>query len=864
MHTIPAEQKAAARDFVALWTGKGYERGQTQPFWLSLLRVLGIEQPEAFIEFEDKAHIDSAHGFIDGYIPATHVLVEQKSLGKSLRAGIQQSDGSVLTPFQQAKRYAVDLPYSRRPRWVVTCNFSEFLLYDMEKPNAEPESLLLSELPEQLHRLRFLVDTGSEALRREEEISRKAGDVVGLIYDALLMQYRDPSSPATLKSLNQLCVRLVFLLYAEDADVFAHLQFHDYLKSFSAARARLALAELFKVLDTPVEKRDKYLDSDLAAFPYVNGGLFSDESVDIPQFTDDILDLLLRKASENFDWKDISPTIFGAMFESTLNPETRRSGGMHYTSVANIHKVIDPLFLDELKAELSDIKAEPNAKRQAASLRAYIDRLGTLNFLDPACGSGNFLTETYISLRRLENEALSLLLGRQGQLDLEGNMIRVSLAQFHGFEINDFACHVAQTALWIAENQMLRETERIARRNLEFLPLKEFDGIVEGNALHMDWGSIGKASCTPTIKARRVNLIEGEPPEEELNIPPLEVHDNVAVYDTVNVYTKEVHLGKERPEPQSFKYDYIFGNPPFVGYSFQTAEQKVDILALYRDKKGRPYKTAGKIDYVAGWYWKAAEYMAARPATRTAFVSTNSITQGEQVSAVWRPLVERFGVAIDFAHRTFRWDSESNSKARVHCVIVGFSVAGNGIDGTSSKALYDGERVTYGPHINAYLLPAPDIWIESRHKPLCNVLNMVAGNRPADGGHLIIEASEIDDFLKREPEAKLFIRRLVGAQEFINNKPRYCLWLVEATPTQLRTMPLVLERIRLCREDRMAAPDEGRRKLAEKPALFRETQNPASFILVPRVSSENRRYIPIGFLDAGVICSDSNMMLPSA
>ncbi|MBP5545491.1 MAG: class I SAM-dependent DNA methyltransferase, partial [Kiritimatiellae bacterium] len=435
MQNTPADQKAAACQFVEFWQDKGYEKGQTQPFWLSLLRVLGVERPETAIEFEDKAHIDAAHGFIDGYIPETHVLVEQKSLGKNLRAAIPQSDGSLLTPFQQAKRYAVDLPYSRRPRWVVTCNFAEFLIYDMERPNAEPESLLLENLPDELHRLRFLVYTASDTIRHEEEISKRAGDVVGQIYDALLKQYRDPSNPESLKSLNELCVRIVFLLYAEDADVFRHLQFHDYLAKHRSS-ARSALIDLFRVLDTPPEKRDPYLDADLAAFPYVNGGLFANEHVEIPQFTEEIIDLILHNGSENFDWKDISPTIFGAVFESTLNPETRRSGGMHYTSVANIHKVIDPLFLDGLRAELAAIEENvkckiENVKLSQAKLLALQEKLASLTFLDPACGSGNFLTETYISLRRLENRILAALVGPQGVLDFDSSILHSTFSTLH-------------------------------------------------------------------------------------------------------------------------------------------------------------------------------------------------------------------------------------------------------------------------------------------------------------------------------------------------------------------------------------------------------------------------------------------------
>ena len=844
------KQRDSAKEFAEFWKGRGYEKGQTQPFWLSLLRVLGVERPETAIEFEDKAHLDAAHGFIDGYIPETHVLVEQKSLGKSLRAGITQSDGSVLTPFQQAKRYAIDLPYSRRPRWVVTCNFAEFLIYDMERPNAEPESLLLENLPDELYRLRFLTDTGSEIVRREEEISKKAGEVVGLIYDALLKQYRAPDNFDSLKSLNELCVRIVFLLYAEDADVFTHLQFHDYLARREARDARRALIDLFKVLDTPPDKRDPYLEADLAAFPYVNGGLFANENLEIPQFTDEILDLILRKGSEDFDWKDISPTIFGAVFESTLNPETRRSGGMHYTSIQNIHKVIDPLFLDKLKAMLADAKAIADKKARDAALRVFIDHLASLTFLDPACGSGNFLTETYICLRRLENEALAALLGGQTMLDLSGDMVKVSLSQFHGIEINDFAVKVAKTALWIAESQMLRETEAIAHRNLDFLPLKSYDGIVEGNALRLDWSSL---SANGKWKMENGKWNEGMAANSPFSI----LHS---------------------------PFDYIIGNPPFVGYSLQSEGQKGDILALYRDEKGKPYKTAGKIDYVAGWYWKSAEYMASHPVTRCALVSTNSITQGEQVASVWKPLIERFGVSIDFAHRTFRWDGESNSKAHVHCVIVGFSCGENShaksaksakeiAEETSrtsrtsreDKMLFDGERVAYVPHINAYLFPSPDVWIEARSKPLCDVPEMTNGSKAVDGGHLVLTTDEKDELLNSEPAIGPFIRKSFGAEEFINGGGRWCLWLDGVSPAVLRSCPRVMERISAVREYRLASSKEFTRKSAERPSLFQQIRQPKSpFIVFPRVSSESRRYIPLGFAMPDVVPTDQIQYVPDA
>lgn len=363
------ERKTAARQFAEKWQGRGYEKGESQIFWLSLLRdVFGVERPEEFLTFEEQVHLDHT-SFIDGYIPSTRVLIEQKSLGKDLRKGIRQSDGSLLTPFQQAKRYITELPVSQHPRWVVTCNFSSFLVYDMEKPTGEPEEILLRDLEKEYYRLSFLVEQGNEHLKREMEISIQAGDIVGVLYDEILKQYKDPTNEHSLKSLNMLCVRLVFCLYAEDAGIFGKRgAFHDYLERFDVRDLMKAIIELFQTLDTKVENRDPYMDPELAAFPYVNGGLFSDENIEIPQFTEHTREVLLSKASEDFDWSEISPTIFGAVFESTLNPETRRSGGMHYTSIENIHKVIDPLFLDDLKNELNEIKEIKGIKNRNSKL----------------------------------------------------------------------------------------------------------------------------------------------------------------------------------------------------------------------------------------------------------------------------------------------------------------------------------------------------------------------------------------------------------------------------------------------------------------------------------------------------------------
>ena len=782
------QRRAAAKQFAADWQGKGYEKGHSQTFWLSLLqKVYGVEEPDKFITFEDQIMLDHT-SFIDGFIPSTHVLIEQKSLGKELNKPIKQSDGSLLSPFQQAKRYAAELPYSQRPRWIVTCNFAEFYVYDMERPTGDPEIIKLCDLEKEYYRLQFLVDTGDTNIKKEMEVSLQAGEIVGVLYDALLKQYKAPEAEDTLKSLNALCVRLVFCLYAEDAGIFgSKSMFHDYLRDIPASGIRKALVELFRILDQKPEQRDKYLADDnpaLAAFPYVNGGLFSDENIEIPPFTEELKNLLLEKASGDFDWSVISPTIFGAVFESTLNPETRRSGGMHYTSIENIHKVIDPLFLDGLRSELEEIKEIAVDKTRKARLDTFQSKLAGLTFLDPACGSGNFLTETYLSLRKLENEVLRCATD-QISMDLDG-IIQVSIGQFYGIEINDFAVTVAKTALWIAESQMMKETEDVVHMSLDFLPLKSYANITEGNALRLDWESVV--------------------PKDKLN--------------------------------------YIMGNPPFVGYSLQSKGQKEDILSVYVDEKGKPYKTAGKIDYVSGWYFKAAQLMQGTD-IRTAFVSTNSITQGEQVAGVWKPLYDRFGIHIDFAHRTFRWDSEASIKAHVHCVIVGFSPAPN----QAPKRIYTMERYQEAENINPYLLDAPNAFVDSRNKPICDVPLMTTGNRPADGGHLIIEADEYDEFIAKEPNALPYIKRLVGAAEFINNKKRWCLWLVGISPAELRKMPLVLQRVEACKADRENAPDAGRRKLAERPTQFREINNPDTFVVVPAVSSERRRYVPIGFLD---------------
>ncbi|MBE6262191.1 MAG: class I SAM-dependent DNA methyltransferase [Prevotella ruminicola] len=790
------QQAIAAAAFAERWKGRGYEKGDSQVFWTELLtEVFGIENPSTFIRYEEQVKVDKTN-FIDGHIPSTRVLIEQKSIDKDLRKGIVQSDGSLLNPFQQAKRYVANMPLSEHPKWIVTCNFAEFLVYDMEQPNGEPEQILLANLGKEYYRLQFLVDAKNEHLSKEMQVSMDAGKIVGKIYDALLKQY-DDSSPEALRWLNILCVRIVFCLYAEDAEIFKHDQFHDFLVTYEAKDLRRALRDLFEVLNTPQEKRSRYLQAELAAFPYTNGGLFEEE-IEIPQFTEDLKETLLENASMDFDWSEISPTIFGAVFESTLNPETRRSGGMHYTSIENIHKVIDPLFLNDLRSELDTILEEKVERQRIKKLDAFQDKLASLTFLDPACGSGNFLTETYLSLRRLENEVIRERYHGQTMMGAFVNPIKVSIQQFYGIEINDFAVTVATTALWISEAQTLAKTERIIKQEMDFLPLKSYTNIHEGNALRIDWESV---------------------------VP-------------------KAHL------------NYIIGNPPFVGQAMRTKEQTEDLKEVFA-----PSNDYGKLDYVAGWFKKAANLIEGTNA-EAAFVSSNSICQGESVNLFWQKQLGNC-LYINFAHNTFKWTSEAKSTAGVSCVIVGFSYKER-----KDKLLFNGDKYEIVEHINGYLKAAPDVFIKNRSKSINEGLaKVVQGSPPADDGRLLFSKSEREELVKRYPELDDVLLPFVGSREFINDTEytRYCLWLVGKRPADYAHIPELTERFRYISEYRLNSPVDRIQKTADKPYLFTQNRQPETdYLLIPRVSSENRRYIPIGFLPPNVIASDSAVLVYNA
>lgn len=799
------QQREAARQFYYRWKGKGREDEEARSYWIEILsNILGVDRVTERVDFEKKVKgYDGNTKRIDVYIPETRVLIEQKSIGIALDK--PQTGHNGMTPYEQAKMYDDSLPFSEKARWIVTSNFAEIWIYDMNVSNPQPLKLELADLQSKFHLLCFLTNKETKKIVDEMKLSLDAGKLVGKIYDAFLKQYQNPEDPETLKSLNKLCVRIVFCLYGEDAGIFGKKNlFHDYMVQFDAAHARKGLRDLFRVLDQKDEERDRYLADDdpvLASFPYVNGGLFSDEDIEIPPFTEELLHLILRDASDNFDWSDISPTIFGAVFESTLNPETRRSGGMHYTSIENIHKVIDPLFLDDLKAEFEEIKQIKVVKTKERKLRAFQDKLASLKFLDPAAGSGNFLTESYLSIRRLENEVVNELTNGQMFMGYEDfTPIKVNISQFYGIEINDFAVTVARTALWIAENQMMKATEDIIKLPLNFLPLKTNAHIVEGNALRIDWNDVVE--------------------KNELN--------------------------------------YIIGNPPFVGARLmkQGSIQKKEV----QDTFGK-IKDVQDLDYVTCWYKIAANYIQ-NTKIEVCFVSTNSICQGSQVPILWNILLNEFHIHINYAYQTFRWNSESLDQAAVHCVIVCFANYNR-----KSKYIYplDSDKQIV-KNISPYLTEGTDTFVVASKNALCNVPKMSFGNQPRDGGNFVISPDERTEILSKEPDLEKWLHPYIGAEEFIKGKKRYCLWLVHATPNDIKRSKILYNKVEAVRQFRLSSSAKTTNGYAKVPNCFAQMTQPegVDYLIVPRVSSENRIYIPIGFMLPDNISSDAVQIVPNA
>ncbi len=802
-----AVDKQGLKKFVEKWTGRGKEDEDDRSYWIDLFQnVFAQSDVTDRLDFQKKVvGEDGNTKRIDVYIPETNIIIEQKSLGIALDK--PQAGHKGMTPYEQAKYYDNGLPRSEKARWIVTSNFDEIWVYDMEKRKPEEDviKIYLKDLDKEYHMLLFLFDPQVEQIRRELKVSQEAGDRIGRVYDALLALYPGEPTEEEYKSLNLFCVRLVFCYYAEDAGLFNKYQFRDYVASFNPKHLRNGLKDLFRILDTKEDERDRTEEPELLAFPYVNGGLFADRNIIVPQIDEKTQSIMTE--TSDFNWSEISPTIFGAVFESTLNQETRRKGGMHYTSIENIHKVIDPLFLNNLKEEYKSISEskQPNIKRQR--LQDFQNKLGTLKFLDPACGSGNFLTETYLSLRRMENEVIKNIIELDktvfdkqialGELGSANSVIKVSLSQFYGIEINDFAVSVAKTALWIAESQMLNETAAIVYHNIDFLPLKSYVNIIEGNALQLTWNDIlSPNDCS-----------------------------------------------------------YIMGNPPFVGHRNVSPEQKEDMIRIFSGKQGR-------LDYVSAWYAIAADYISGTE-IECAFVSTNTVVQGTHIQTLWNKLIES-NVIINFAHRTFVWDSEASQKAHVHCVIIGFSKKAR-----VNKTIYDGEEQFAVQTITPYLTDGEnDVIVKSASVPLCkNVPKMIYGNIPRDGGFYTFNSKEeVDEFVKSEPSAKNLIHKFIGGREFINNIDRWFLFLEDSTPSELKAMKNVMDRISKVRDFRLSSKAKEIQKFAQTPTKLAQHTQPigVDYIAVPIVSSSRREYVPIGYVDGDTITNNQVQIIPYA
>lgn len=796
-----SHDKKALKEFAGRWRGKGYEKGETQLFWLQLLKA--IDYPHADdVLFERRL---PSGGFVDVWLRDAGVLIEQKSLGVDLdKEELRQ--GKLKTPLDQALDYVAELPLLEQPRYVVTCNFETFRVYDRNKWGRSELAknaftFTLDELADHPEYLAFVNDPANSRLEKEKRVSIQAGELIGKLYDKLREGYLDPDSEENMRALNVLCVRLVFCLYCEDADLFEKDAFYNYLNDVPVSGIRKALKELFRALDTELADRDPY-DLEIKKFPYVNGGLFRGD-FEIPNFTEETKRFLLEEASKPVDWSQISPTIFGGIFESTLNPETRRSGGMHYTSPENIHKVIDPLFLDDLKAEFAAIRDEEGTtpRKRKAALTNFHKKLCSLKFFDPACGSGNFLTETYLCLRKLEDAVLRELWKGQTVMGFGDEAItgdRVKLSQFYGIEINDFAVAVARTALWISRLKANGDASMFMEMGNDDFPLQESANIVQGNALRIDWNDVLPAS----------------------------------------------------------ECSFIMGNPPFIGYSSQTKEQKNELVGC----AGTDIKNAGSLDYVAGWYFIASRYIHSLP-IRCAFVSTNSICQGEQTTWLWKPLFE-LGIKIDFGYRTFVWNNEASEQAHVSCVIVGFSEVG-----VKRRVLYENERQIEVDNINAFLTDAPSVFTESRTSALCDVGldKMQLGIDPTDYGNLTFSDEDRSQFVKIEPASAPYFKPYLDGHSFLHGLKRWYLDLTICTEKDFEKLPHCRQRIINVMRERANAKSEATRKRASQPLKPKQGWYPTDdYLVVPRVSSERREYIPMGFCSKNVVSSMANQVIPKA
>lgn len=836
--------KKAAQKFVAEWKNRGEEDKDYVEFWEDLLEdVFGVPKARKEIEPQSKVKFEGSTKRIDIRVKTSKVVIEQKSNDVNLDLKQKQSGKDAngkpleLTPMEQAIRYYNNLDKPDQGRYVIVSNFKEFRIWDSYHKNAPIKRIALEELPSRWRELKFLVEAyrpeGYVDEKREERISSTASDYIRNLYDTIYASKKEWTKPE-LQSLNMFCVRVVFCLFAEDAGIFDDGQFSTFLDKFTAKDLSKKFDALFFWLDMTESRRREYYklaDVEVQQFPYVDGGLFNNadpyETPVLNKAAYDILksawSLTLKDTDETFDWSEISPTNFGCIFESTVDSDVRESGGMHYTTPSNIHRVIDPLFLDNLKAELERIVNLPigtagEKDQKYRELEAYRDRLADIRFLDPACGSGNFLTECYKSLHELELKAIeSELEFRHDVIMPNTDPCKVRMGQFYGIEIDHFAASVARASLWIAGCQLIQQTTKVLHCAIDPLPLDKNNYVVNADALETDWETVLK--------------------------------------------------------PQKNSPTFIIGNPPFKGArgGNDTKEEKERKKALMQavmkelNGKGKPvWANVGDMDFVCAWYAKAARYMQGRPFVKAAFVSTNSIVQGEQAVILWKPLMEYYKLKISFAWHTFKWFNEAKKVAQVHCVIVGF-YCGRKKD-EPCRIFEEGKPDIVCKQISNYLLPSETYFINPlMAKPLCNVPKIGMGNQPIDDGNYLFTKEQMREFIAIEPLSEAFFHQWYGSEEFSNGNPRYCLWLGECEPDILSKMPHAMKRVEAVRQYRMKSTRQKTKELADKPRRFATENMPKGNCLVlPETSSSRRKYIPFGYMTPDIFCSNAVRLLPDA
>ncbi|MCD4793878.1 MAG: hypothetical protein K8R54_11625 [Bacteroidales bacterium] len=821
------EIKSRSIKFSKEWEDAEKENAESQSFWIDFFNVFGISQRRvSSFEYAVKK-LGNKDGRIDLFWKG-RIIVEQKSKGRDLDKA-----------FQQAIDYFPGLKEEELPKYILVSDFENFRLYNLEEN--EQHDFLLKELHENIKLFGFIAGYQKIVIREEDPINVKAAEKMGKLHDLLKENgYKG-------HELEIYLVRLLFMLFADDTGIFEKDILWHFIENYTnedGSDISEKLARLFQVLNTPTEKRQKNLDEIYNQFPYINGKLF-EENLLIASFNSKMRQILLESCA--MDWSLISPAIFGSLFQSIMDKDARRNLGAHYTSEKNIMKLIKPLFLDELWVEFHKIK------NSRSHLNKFHEKISTLRFYDPACGSGNFLIIAYREIREIELKVIYQMLKIDKLLyqmtfsNIE-EIFKVNISQFFGTEIDEWAVRIAELAMWLIDHQMNIKASNMVGKYLTRIPLEKSANIIHGNALQLDWNNIIHGSF---------NYVSAD----ELNVNL--VAEQKTHYETLNVKAKNVNFVDEKEflkqkKKHKTKFDYILGNPPFIGSKLQTTEQRADLEQVFEGAKN-----AKIMDYVSAWFIKAAKYIKGTK-IKVAFVSTNSISQGEQTSVLWGEMLNKYNITINFAHKTFKWSNEAKGQAAVYVIITGFAAYDS-----KNKTIFDYEDIkgeaaaTTAKNINPYLIDAPNLLITKKTKPISNVPEMNFGNMPLDGGNLLFSDTEKNNFLKLEPNAEKFFLALISAREFLNNQKRWCLWLVDASPKELKSMKNVLKRIEAVKKFRLASVAPSTQKHAATPTLFRDRNRPETFIVIPRVSSENRKYIPIGFFDKNSIVSDTMLSIPN-